>query len=375
MRAWPLVGSIAILAALAACDSEEPGEQPLTPVRVEAVQARAPQESVRYSANIQPQTSVDLAFKVSGYVKELLQVPGTDGSGGSDRNVQAGDSVAEGTVLAKVDPQPFDDQVKEAKAQLASADAALKKADADFKRATALYDSQSMTAPEYDTYKKEFESAQAGVAGAKAQLDNAKVNLGYTDLKAPLSGVILQRNVEVGTLAAPDSTAFVIADTSSVKAVFGVPDVRLKDVKLGDALSVTNETYPDRSFAGKVTEISPAADSATRVFNVEITLPNSDGLLKAGMVVSLALATGPPAEPLTLVPLTAVVRGPSGPEAYAVYVVVKQGQSDVARLKEVQLGQVTGNEVAVTDGLEAGEQVIVTGATLVGDGKDVKVIP
>jgi multidrug efflux system membrane fusion protein len=196
-----------------------------------------------------------------------------------------------------------------------------------------------MTAPEYDTYKKEFESAQAGVAGAKAQLDNAKVNLGYTDLKAPLSGVILQRNVEVGTLAAPDSTAFVIADTSSVKAVFGVPDVRLKDVKLGDA---------------------PAADSATRVFNVEITLPNSDGLLKAGMVVSLALATGPPAEPLTLVPLTAVVRGPSGPEAYAVYVVEKQGQSDVARLKEVQLGQVTGNEVAVTDGLEAGEQVIVT---------------
>lgn len=372
MRAWFLAGSIATLAALAACDSEEPGKPPLTPVRVEAVQAQTQQKTLRYSANIQPETSVDLAFKVSGYVTEILQVAGTDGA---DRNVQAGDSVAQGTVLAKVDPQPFQDQVKEAEAQLASSTAALQKADADFKRATTLFNSQSMTAPEFDSYKKEYESAQAGVKGAEAQLDNAKIDLGYTDLKAPLTGVILQRNVEVGTLAAPDSTAFVIADTASVKAVFGVPDVRLKDVKLGDALSVTNASYPDRSFPGKVTEISPAADSATRIFNVEITLPNADGALKAGMVASLALAAGAPAAPVMLVPLTAVVRGPSGPEAYAVYVVESQGQAKVARLKEVQLGQVSGNEVAVTGGLEAGEQVIVTGATLVGDGQDVNVIP
>ena len=92
-------------------------------------------------------------------------------------------------------------------------------------------------------------------------------------------------------------------------------------------------------------------------------------------LVALALTSGPPDAPAMLVPLTAVVRGPSGPDAYAVYVVENQGQSEVARLKEVQLGQVTGNEVAVTGGLAAGEQVIVTGATLVGDGKVVKVIP
>jgi multidrug efflux pump subunit AcrA (membrane-fusion protein) len=78
---------------------------------------------------------------------------------------------------------------------------------------------------------------------------------------------------------------------------------------------------------------------------------------------------------MILVPLTAVVRGTSGPESYAVYVVAKNGASDVARLKEVQLGEVTGNEIAVTGGLEPGDQVIVTGATLVSDGKDVKVIP
>ena len=372
MRDWALIGVLAVAAALAACEQEEPEPPPITPVRVEAVATETPQETLRYSANIQSDKTVDVAFKVGGYIKEISQVAGADGQ---TRDIQAGDQVSDGTVLAKVDPQQYDDQVKEAKAQLASANAALKKADADFKRATALYDSQSMTAPEYDTYRKEYESSQADVAGAKAQLHDAEVNLGYTELKSPLTGVVLQRNIEVGTLVSPQQVAFAVADVTSVKAVFGVPDVRLQDVKEGDPLSVTNETYPDRSFAGKVTEIAPAADSATRVFDVEVTLPNANGLLKVGMVVSLALTSGPAAEPVMLVPLTAVVRGASGPDAYAVYVVQKQDQNEVARLKEVQLGQVSGNRVAVTGGLEAGDRVIVSGTTLVGDGQDVKVIP
>jgi RND family efflux transporter MFP subunit len=372
MRIAILTAWLAFAAVLPTCDSEEPGPPAPTPVRIAAVTTQTPQEALRYSANIEADKSVNLAFKVDGYVKEILQVAGDDGQ---MRNIQAGDPASEGTVLAVVDPQQYEDQVKEAKSQLATADAALKKAEADFKRAKVLYDSQSMTAPEYDSYRKEYESAQAGVAGAKAQLNDAQVNLGYTNLKAPLTGVILQRNIEVGTLVSPQSVAFVIADVSSLKAVFGVPDVRLKDVKVGDSLSVTNDSYPNRSFAGQVTEISPAADTSTRVFDVQITLPNADGLLKVGMVVSLALSEGQPAAPMILVPLTAVVRGTSGPESYAVYVVDKKDTAEVARLKEVQLGEVAGNEIAVTGGLEAGDQVIVSGATLVSDGQDVKVIP
>lgn len=372
MRGRVFLALLAAAAVLAACEQEEPEQPPITPVRVAAVATEKPQETLRYSANIQSDKTVDVAFKVGGYIKEIFQVTGSDGQ---TRDIQAGDPVREGTVLAKVDPQQYDDQVKEAKAQLASANAALKKAEADFKRAKVLYDSQSMTAPEYDTYRKEYESSQADVAGAKAQLNDAEVNLGYTDLKSPLTGVVLQRNIEVGSLVSPQSVAFAVADVSSVKAVFGVPDIRLKDVKVGDALSVTSDTYPDRKFTGKVTEISPAADSATRVFDVEVTLPNPDGLLKVGMVVSLTLTSGPSAEPVMMVPLTAVVRGKSGPDAYAVYLAEKQGQSEVARLKEVQLGEVSGNMVAVTGGLAAGDRVIVSGATLVGDGQDVKVIP
>jgi multidrug efflux system membrane fusion protein len=261
MRVCTLIGWLVLAVVLSACDSQEPGPPAPTPVRIEAVTPQKPQETLHYSANIEPAKSVDLAFKVGGYIKEILQVAGTDGQ---MRDIQAGDPASQDTVLAAVDPQQYDDQVKEAKSQLATANAALKKGDADFKRATTLYNSQSMTAPEYDSYQKEFESAQAAVAGAKAQLNDADVNLGYTKLKAPLTGVILQRNVEVGTLVSPQSVAFVTADVSSVKAVFGVPDVRLKDVKLGDSLSVTNESYPDRSFDGKITEIAPAADSSTR---------------------------------------------------------------------------------------------------------------
>jgi RND family efflux transporter MFP subunit len=336
------------------------------------VEARTTGGAVTYSANIEPAKSVNVAFKVGGYIAKIRQAEGADGR---KRDIQAGDPVTQGEILAEVDPEQYSDQVKEARAQLAAAEAAQKKADADFKRATALFKSASMTAPEYDTYRKEYESARASVAGAGAQLDDAEDNLGYTRLKTPLTGVVLQRNVEVGTLVSPQTVGFVVADASSVKAVFGVPDVALTDVKAGDPIPVTNASLPGRRFDGTVTEIAPAADSATRVFDVEVTLPNADGLLRVGMVVSLALQAAPPAGPTIQVPLTAVVRGTSGADAYAVYLVETKGQADVVRLTEVELGEVTGSEIAVTGGLTAGDRVVVTGATLVRDGQTARIIP
>lgn len=367
--------SVAFLGAvlLAACDAEEPKSQPLTPVRVQAVETRTLQPSLRYTATIEPQRSVNLAFQVSGYITAILQRTGADGR---QRDVQTGDLVKNGTVVAQVDPQPYEDKVKGAKSQLAEARAALTKGQNDFRRATALFKTQSMTAPEYDTYKKEFQTAEAAVAGAKSQLDAAELDLQYASLTTPLDGVILQRDIEVGGLVGPGTVGFVIADVTSVKAVFAVPSVVLGDVRKGSPMAIATQSLEGRAFEGTITSIAAAADTSTRVFQVEVTVPNPDDLLKPGMVASLQVArAGGAAAPSIVVPMAAVVRSQSRPDGYAVFVVDGQGDEPTVRRRDIEVGQILGNSVAVTGGLDAGARVVVYGATLVNDGEKVRVIP
>jgi len=273
-----------------------------------------------------------------------------------------------------VQKDDYENKVRGAKAQLAEADATLQQQKADFGRAKELFGSQSISAQEFDRDKKNYESAVASVAGAKAQLDEAYLNLQNTALATPLAGVVIQRNIEVGTLVGPGTTGFVVGDVSGVKAVFGVPSGILPDVKLGDSLTVTIESLAGRSFDGKITAIAPAADSSSRVFEVEVSLDNPDDVLKIGMIANLNLATSHlPA--FTLVPLNAVVRAKSDPKGYAVYLLEDASGAAAVKLTDVELGVVHGDSVAVTKGLSAGQKVVVVGATLVHDGERVRVIP
>jgi multidrug efflux system membrane fusion protein len=194
-------------------------------------------------------------------------------------------------------------------------------------------------------------------------------------LTAPISAVLMQRRVEVGTFIAPGTTGFVLADTTSVKAVFGAPDISIKNFKLGDPLSITTDAVPGTESSGHITRISPSADPASRVFEVEVTIPNPQNLLKPGMVVSLLVAEGGTTVEIPVVPLTAIVRSKDNPNNYAVMVIEDQGGQQIARLRNVTLGEALGNTIAVTSGVNVGEQIITTGATLVVDGEPVQVIP
>ena len=186
---------------------------------------------------------------------------------------------------------------------------------------------------------------------------------------------MLQKSVEKGTLVSPGKTSFVVADTSSVKAAFGVGDMAVPEMKLGATLSVETETMPGTEFQGQITSVFPAADPKSRAFNVEVTIPNPKYLLRPGMIVSLRVGSkeAVPAQPV--VPLNAVVKSKSDPDGYAVFVVTEQGGRQIAMVRDVKLGETYGNTIAVTDGLKQGDRVITTGVTLVMDGDAVKVIP
>jgi multidrug efflux system membrane fusion protein len=183
--------------------------------------------------------------------------------------------------------------------------------------------------------------------------------------------VLLRRGIEVGSLAGPAAPAFAIANTQVVKVVFGVPDVVVAVLRLGQTIDIQAEALPGAALKGRITRISPSADPTSRVFEVEAALPNPQGRLKVGMLAGLRLGNDA-ADPALLVPLAAIVR-PAGDTAnYAVYVVADSSAPTV-RLRRVRLGEVSGNLIAVRDGLRAGERVVVRGAMIVTDGQAVQI--
>jgi len=362
---------LSVAGGLGGChhESQIPSQSPRA-VRLATVGApQAGGETLRYSASILPYAQVDLAFRTSGYVTGVKQVRGSDGR---TRNIGTGDYVEKGTILAHVRLEDMKNQVAQAQAQLDQAAAQHAQADQDFGRAKVLFSTQSLTKPDYDQSQQKFNSTQAVVDNAKAALRQTELTLEDADLKAPFSGFLLNRYIEMGTLVSPSSPAFTIADISSAKATFGVPDYALSRVHLGQQLGITlqDDVTP---FVGQVTSISPSADTRNRVFTIEVTVANRGGRLKPGMIASLRLGEISRTSAAS-VPLSAIVPCPSKSGCFAVMVAQERAGKWTASLREVQLGATYESAIAV-GGVQVGEKVIAVGAQLLKDGDPIEVIP
>jgi RND family efflux transporter MFP subunit len=370
MRKRSVAVAVVALAAIAACSRDQPYEKPLTPVVVRAVESYVEAGGFRYSATVEPNVRVDLAFKRGGYVESLLQVRGADGIA---RSVQEGDLVASGAVLATLRQSDYVDKRTQAEAQLREAEASLSHATSESERAGRLFATGSLTKRDYDAAQTQVDVIRAKRDGARALVQEAQNAVADTNLASPIDGVVLKRLVEVGSLAGPGTPGFVIADSRRVKVVFGAPDRIVSRVKVGRPLTVTVAAIPGERFRGSITRIAPAADPRSRVFDVEITIANPDRRLKVGMIAALEVEDQTLASAPVVVPLSAIVRAPNTTDAYAVFVIEQRDGAPVARLRAIQLGQPFGNAIAVTQGLKPGEQIIVNGATLVTDGERVRV--
>lgn len=369
-----LTVSLPVVALLAACSNEKArAPRPATPVRVVAAEAAPQNHGHRYSATLQARSQVSVSFRSSGYVQAIRNV---SGSTVTARLLQAGDRVVRGAELAHVKQQDTAAKVAQAQASLAEAKASAEKARLDAARAEKLYEARSLTRPELDAARAGTRVGEARVAAAEAQLAAAVVAHDDTRLIAPLSGVVVSRAIEEGTLVSPGTPAFVLADTDGMKAVFGVPDVVVQKLRIGTPIPIVAEAVPGVAFEGVVTAIAPSADATSRVFDVEVSVPNGDGRLKIGMVAAVEVkdAAATPAAPTPSVPLSAVLKSPRG-TGYAVFVVDGRGPNSVVRARDVTLGAISGNLVSVLDGIGRGDSVVVTGAALLADGEAVRVIP
>lgn len=418
----------AVLFGSFGCQKAELKEQPAKPVRVKAVESYTAKNGSRYSATIRPESQIEVAFKVGGYVESITT--GRDRFG-VRHTLQAGDIVGHGQVLAQLRRNDYEAKLAQAvsqkdemrkglsssaaqtaeaetaisinRSQVAEAETALGQAKADYSRAKALYDAQSMTKKDFEAAQTNLDAAQARFETAKASLraaqskvktmqtqselnavrvrtaetviDQMAIPLQDTTLRSPISGVVLERKIGQGELVSPNAPAFVIANTTSVKALFGVPDVELRKLKSGRVLTLTTDAMPGREFSGRVSRIAPSADPNSRVFEIEVTIPNPDDLLKPGMIASLELVSEAIGETSSVVPLSAVVRSRADPNGYAVFVVQEGDGTKVVRLRDVKLGEAYGNTVAVTSGVREGELVVTSGTAYLADDEKVEVIP
>jgi multidrug efflux system membrane fusion protein len=376
---------LGLLLLTAACKKEVTPEPVIQTVRAGTVDQISPEASERYSATISPVENIDLAFKSAGLIDHIYEIRGADGR---TRDVQAGDLVTKGTELAMVRTVDYEQrvqqaqaQVAQAEAQLAQAQANLREAEIEYARAKTLFESASLVKPQYDQAKGRYESAQASVAGAQAAIANArtvvdqgKLSLGDTSLHAPFTGWITARNVETGSLVGNSTVGFSMMDTHLVKAVFAVPDVSLKSVRLGQRQNVVLDAVP-HPLQGVVTSISPQADPKGRVFLVEVTIDNPKEEVRPGMIGALVLGAVKDASPRLVVPLGAIVHSPTRPEGFAVFRIRARDGKTFAEAQDIQIGNTYGNSIEVTVGVAAGERIVSLGGSLLRNGQEVRLLP
>ena len=322
MNSQPFCTSFLLAALAAALNSgctghgSTVGSDPNTKaVRMVAVELSSGPGPTTYSAIIAPNAQVDLAFRIPGYVVAIHQVKGADGR---IRPLEPGEQVRSGLILARIRATDYqavvdkargandesDAGINAAEAQLAEAQAGLAQADADFARIEILWQQESITKPAYDGSKARLDiarakvdAAQAAVAAARqrsaaaaAQLQEARIALGDTELRAPFSGTLLERRVDVGTLVAPGTPAFVVADLHLVKARFSIPDTALREFRAGQLLPLTVDAFRDERFEGRVLSIAAAADPKSRSFEINVAVANPDLKLRSGMIASIQAA-------------------------------------------------------------------------------------
>ena len=243
-----------------------------------------------------------------------------------------------------------------AEKEVSAADSDLALAEATLKRYQQLYEKKSVSPQEFDEIKARYQSAEArrdmaraGQAQANAALTQARTSLGYTRIRAPFAGVVTEKKADAGTLASPGMPIFTIEDTRSYRLEVTVDESDIHLVRVGQVAPVTIDALGNVQLSGKIVQIVPAADPASRSFLVKVELP-ADARLRSGLFGRARFPRGE--RSALLIPRTSLVeRG----QLQGVYVL---DANQIAGLRYVTLGKSTGEQFEVLSGLQDGDKLV-----------------
>jgi RND family efflux transporter MFP subunit len=284
--------------------------------------------------------------------------------------VAEGDRVKEGSVLAKIEDHSYRDQLQQAQASIDQANASLENARLNQKREADLVQRGISARKDLEDAVMAERVAEAALKQAQFATALARLQLSRTDVKSPLSGIVVKRLVSAGEQV--DGTGaqpiFEIADTAEVELFGNVPAVYLPKIHLGQILPVRTDAFPATNFSGRVVAVSPAVDPTTNVGLVRIRITNPAGLLRLGMFLTAQVPLETHMQALVVAP-EAVYRDAEGqPRIFRVH-------ADKAEAVPVKVGIETHERVELLSGAEEGEVVVLTGAYGLESGATIKVKP
>lgn len=299
------------------------------------------------------------------------------------RNVDIGDRVKQGELLAEITAPELDHQIAQAEATLGQTEAALRQNQANMElagvtwaRDKPLVEKGWMTPQQGDIDSKTLQAqqaavgvAQANVAAQQAQLAVLRQQKDYQQVLAPFDGVITQRNIDVGSLVQADATSgtfmFTIMQSDVIRTQVFVPQDQAFGVEPGVEAVVRVPEMPDRAFPGKVTRIADALEPGTRTLLTEIDVPNPDGALTPGVYCTVELHI-PNKTPSVMVPADAIIFNADGLRVAVV-------ENGTVHFRNVTVTRDFGTSVAVNDGVKAGDSVILNPPVNLAEGVKVQV--
>jgi membrane fusion protein, multidrug efflux system len=287
-----------------------------------------------------------------------------------------GQEVKAGDLLAQIDPAPFQAQLDQNTARKAQDEAQLAIARITLARDKELLDSKILSQQEYDVQKAQVDQLVATVQADQATIDNAKVQLAYATITAPLAGRVGIRQIDQGNLVKANDTIglVVITQLRPISIVFTLPEQTLPQIQAhlqaGEALSVLALDRDNRTTlgTGKLAVIDNQIDTMTGTIRLKATFPNEDSKLWPGQFVNVRLWLETRKNGLT-VPASVVQRGPEGPFAY---VLAQEGTNLVAKVRPIKVAQIEQNQALIDEGLTPGEPVVVDGQNKLQAGSKVR---
>lgn len=320
--------------------ADKKGEREEQAVPVETAPAARNSISASYSgtAPLEAPAEAQVVAKTSGVLLRLM--------------TEEGEQVKAGQVLARIDPERL-------RLELQRNEAMLRKLQAEYARAEELFERKLLAADAHE--KLRFD-----LATQRAAFEMAKLELSYTDVVAPIDGVVAQRMVKTGNLIQVNQAMFRIVDISRLEAVLNVPERELATLKAGQPVQLRVDAAPGARFDGSIDRVSPVVDPASGTFRVVAAFSDASGTLKPGMFGRLDVVYDERSQALT-VPREALIEGEGQPAVF----VVRDGR---AVRTPVELGHINGKLAEIRGGLAEGDRVVTTGKVTLRDGALLKLL-
>ncbi|MCB1573099.1 MAG: efflux RND transporter periplasmic adaptor subunit [Xanthomonadales bacterium] len=356
--------------------AEEAAADTSVPVEAVPVSRRSISASYSGTATLEPESEAQVAAKVSGVLLKLL--------------VEEGDQVKAGQVLAKLDDE-------NPRLNVAKAQATLRKLENDYRRSSEMFERKLLSVEQNDKIRYDLETQ-------RATYDLARLELSYTDIVAPISGVISRRLVKVGNFIQVNQALFQIDNFDPLLAVLNVPERELNTLRAGQLVNMRVDSIPDHVFEGRIQRISPVVDSTTGTFRVTCEFRDASGRLKSGMFGRLEIVYAKHDDVLTI-PRAALIEEDGETAVFQVVAgsslsaedkekLIKAKQDEkkddakkaepgkdkpplpafVAKRRLIKVGYGDSGFVEILDGLEEGDRVVTLGRSAVRDGTAVQVL-